>query len=120
MSFSAEAGQDTRPTLTIGALTDKFQPTTEMEREMDVLFSALRRQDAGVASDGLAEDEGLTKEEYDKRQGEMAKLRALMSYHDKVCVWIGGEGGIQAQALRHRNGVRHRQRVRAYRSLLTS
>ncbi len=84
VSFSAEAGQDTRPALTIGALTDKFQPTTDLEKEMDTLFHALKQQDVGVAADGMVEDEGLTKEEFDKRQGEMAKIRALMSYHEKV------------------------------------
>jgi U3 small nucleolar RNA-associated protein 14 len=84
ISFSAEAGADTRPTLTIGALTDKFKPTTDLEKEMAGVFKSLRQEDPGVGKDGLVDAEGLTKEELEKKQGEVAKLRALMSYHEKV------------------------------------
>lgn len=87
VSFSAEAAAGTRGTVTVDTLVDTFKPQTALEVEMAATFQQLRR-DTGDAQ-GFPEDASVSFEEFCKRQNEMAKLKALLSYHDKVRVCGG-------------------------------
>ncbi len=82
LSFSAEASENTRHIITTNMMMDAFKPSTPLELEMAATFRQLSQ--APATSDGLPEDATVSFDEFCKRQSEMAKLKALMSYHDKV------------------------------------
>jgi U3 small nucleolar RNA-associated protein 14 len=83
LSFSAEAADNTRHIVTTSLMLDTFKPSTPLELEMASTFNRLSQ--STHTADGLPEDATVSFDEFCKRQGEMAKLKALMSYHDKVC-----------------------------------
>jgi len=72
-------------------LVDKFVPTTDFEKELsDALEKTgqideeaiLKKEQALLAEDDLGSNK-ITIEEYQKRRGQLAKIRALMFYHEQ-------------------------------------
>ena len=82
ISFSAEASENTRHVITVSSLMHSFQPSTPLEVEMAAAFNKVSQATQG--KEGFPEEDAVSFEEFCKRQNEMAKLKALMSYHDLV------------------------------------
>ena len=77
--------------LTKNQLVDKFEPTTEFEKELAAALREAGQQDEEaiqrmeeelLRADDLDSNE-LTLEEYKKRRSQLAKMRALMFYHEQ-------------------------------------
>lgn len=77
--------------LTKDRLVDKFVPTTDFEKELqDALKAAgqedeqaiLKREEELAGGDDLGSKQ-LSLEEYQRRRGELAKMRALLFYHEQ-------------------------------------
>jgi U3 small nucleolar RNA-associated protein 14 len=77
--------------LTKNQLVDKFEPTTEFEKELAAALHEAGQQDEEamqrmeeelLRADDLGSNE-LTLEEYQKRRSQLAKMRALMFYHEQ-------------------------------------
>lgn len=75
--------------LTKHALVDKFKPTTDFEKELAAALAEAGQHDEATmlkAEQKMMDDLGnneITLEAYKQRRGEMAKLRALMFYHEQ-------------------------------------
>ena len=72
-------------------LVDKFVPTTEFEKELYAALqqagqededAILKREEQMMQDDDLGSNK-LTMEEFKKRRAELAKMRALMFYHEQ-------------------------------------
>ena len=72
-------------------LVDKFEPTTDFEKELHAALqragqedeeAILKREEEMFQDDDLGSNK-LTMEEYKKRRAQMAKMRALMFYHEQ-------------------------------------
>ena len=79
-----------RVEMTRDTLVDNFEATTEFEKELEQALEEAGNQDeeAVLAAEeqALQDDLGanrLTMEEYKKRRGQLAKIRALMFYHEQ-------------------------------------
>jgi U3 small nucleolar RNA-associated protein 14 len=77
--------------LTKNQLVDKFEPTTDFEKELAQALqeagqhdeNALQRMEEDLLkADDLGSND-LTLEEYQKRRSQLAKMRALMFYHEQ-------------------------------------
>jgi U3 small nucleolar RNA-associated protein 14 len=77
--------------LTKNQLVDKFEPTTDFEKELAAALLEAGQQDEQaiqkmeedlLKADDLGSHE-LTLEEYKKRRSQLAKMRALMFYHEQ-------------------------------------
>jgi U3 small nucleolar RNA-associated protein 14 len=77
--------------LTKNQLVDKFEPTTDFEKELAQALQEAGQHDEDaiqrmeeelLKADGLGSNE-LTLEEYQKRRSQLAKMRALMFYHEQ-------------------------------------
>jgi U3 small nucleolar RNA-associated protein 14 len=76
--------------LTRDTLVDKFEPTTQFEKELEQALEEAGQKDEEAVlkaeEQALQDDLGanrLTIEEYKKRHGQLAQLRALMFYHEQ-------------------------------------
>lgn len=75
--------------LTKHALVDKFRPTTDFEKELAEALAQAGQQDEATmlkAEQQMMDDLGnneISLEDYKQRRGELAKLRALMFYHEQ-------------------------------------
>jgi U3 small nucleolar RNA-associated protein 14 len=75
--------------LTKHALVDKFKPITDFEKELAAALTEAGQHDEATmlkAEQKMMDDLGnneLTLEAYKQRRGELAKLRALMFYHEQ-------------------------------------
>lgn len=76
--------------VTRDVLVDKFVPTSKFEKELDAALknagqkdeeSMLRAEEAALQDDLGANQ--ITMEDYKKRRGQLAKMRALMFYHEQ-------------------------------------
>ena len=72
------------------SLVDKFEPTTEFEKELEQALVKAGQDDEQkmlkAEEDALQDDLGsnrLTMEEYKRRRGQLAQMRALMSYYEQ-------------------------------------
>jgi U3 small nucleolar RNA-associated protein 14 len=86
---------DFRPKARLGdvsrdALTDTFVPTTDFEKQLQAALEEAGQHDEEAlmqAEEKALQDDldanGLSMEEYKKRQGQLAKMRALMFYHEQ-------------------------------------
>lgn len=79
-----------RLNITRDTLVDKFEPTTEFEKELEQALEEAGQQDEEAVlkaeEQALQDDLGanrLTMEEYKKRRGQLAQVRALMFYHEQ-------------------------------------
>ena len=79
-----------RLNITRDTLVDKFEPTTDFEKELEQALEEAGQQDEEAVlkaeEQALQDDLGanrLTMEEYKKRHGQLAQLRALMFYHEQ-------------------------------------
>jgi len=79
-----------RLNVTRDTLVDKFEPTTEFEKELEQALEEAGQQDEEAVlkaeEQALQDDLGanrLTMEEYKKRRGQLAQIRALMFYHEQ-------------------------------------
>jgi U3 small nucleolar RNA-associated protein 14 len=79
-----------RMEVTRDTLIDKFEPTTEFEKELEQALAEAGQQDEEAVlkaeEQALQDDLGanrLTMEEYKKRRGQLAQVRALMFYHEQ-------------------------------------
>jgi U3 small nucleolar RNA-associated protein 14 len=88
LDFRSKARPDI---LTKSQLIDKFEPVTEFEKELEAALAAAGQKDEKaieqleqelLKADELGSNE-LTLEEYKKRRGQLAKMRALMFYHEQ-------------------------------------
>lgn len=86
LSFSAEASENTRRTVTVDSLMDEFKPSSALELEMAAAFHKLAPPPTG--KDGLPDDAVTSFDEFCSRQSEVEKLKALMSYHDKASLLV--------------------------------
>jgi len=76
--------------LTKNKLIDKFEPTTKFEKELAEALElagqqdeeTLQKRESSELVDELESNE-LTLEEYQQRRGQLAKMRALMFYHEQ-------------------------------------
>lgn len=77
--------------LTKNQLVDKFEPTTDFEKELAQALQEAGQQDENaiqrmeeelLKADELGSND-LTLEEYQKRRSQLAKMRALMFYHEQ-------------------------------------
>jgi U3 small nucleolar RNA-associated protein 14 len=70
-------------------LIDQFVPTTDYEKQIHAALSAAEQDEEAMLKsqeDALDDDLGsntITLEEYKKRRGQLAKMRALMFYHEQ-------------------------------------
>jgi len=80
-----------RMDITKDDLVDKFVPTTDFEKELHAALqlagqqdeeAILKREEEMMQDDDLGSNK-LTMEEYKKRRAQMAKMRALMFYHEQ-------------------------------------
>jgi U3 small nucleolar RNA-associated protein 14 len=76
--------------VTRDTLVDKFEPKTDFEKEIEQALEEAGQQDEEAVlkaeEDALQDDLGanrLTMEEYKKRRGQLAQIRALMFYHEQ-------------------------------------
>ena len=76
--------------LTKDSLVDKFEPTTDFEKELYNALEEAGQQDEEAIlkreEHALQDDLGanrLTMDEYKKRRGQLAQMRALMFYHEQ-------------------------------------
>ena len=76
--------------ITRDTLIDKFEPKNEFEKELEKALEDAGQQDEETVlkaeEDALQDDLGanrLTMEEYKKRRGQLAQIRALMFYHEQ-------------------------------------
>ncbi|KAG7356276.1 UTP14 domain containing protein [Nitzschia inconspicua] len=79
-----------RAQLTREVLVDKFEPKTDFEKEIEQALEDAGQQDEEAVlkaeEEALQDDLGanrLTMEEYKKRRGQLAQIRALMFYHEQ-------------------------------------
>ncbi|VEU43548.1 unnamed protein product, partial [Pseudo-nitzschia multistriata] len=79
-----------RTGLTRDMLVDKFKAKTDFEREIEEALEEAGQQDEEAVlkkeEEALQDDLGanrLTMEEYKKRRGQLAQIRALMFYHER-------------------------------------
>ena len=79
-----------RNDLTRDTLVAKFEPKTDFEKEIEQALEEAGQQDEEAVlkaeEDALQDDLGanrLTMEEYKKRRGQLAQIRALMFYHEQ-------------------------------------
>mmetsp|Transcript_10987 Transcript_10987/g.20294 ORF Transcript_10987/g.20294 Transcript_10987/m.20294 type:complete len:693 (+) Transcript_10987:94-2172(+) len=79
-----------RVELTRDTLVEKFEATTDFEKEIEKALEEAGQQDEEAVlkaeEDALQDDLGanrLTMEEYKKRRGQLAQIRALMFYHEQ-------------------------------------
>jgi len=79
-----------RVQLTRDILVEKFQPKTNFEKEIEEALEEAGQQDEEAVLKGeeeaLQDDLGanrLTMEDYKKRRGQLAQIRALMFYHER-------------------------------------
>ena len=79
-----------RLNVTRDTLVDTFEPTTEFEKELERALEDAGQQDEEAVlkaeEQALQDDLGanrLTMEEYKKRRGQLAQVRALMFYHEQ-------------------------------------
>ncbi len=79
-----------RLNITRDTLVDKFEPTTDFEKELEEALEQAGQQDEEAVlkaeEQALQDDLGanrLTMEEYKKRRGQLAQIRALMFYHEQ-------------------------------------
>mmetsp|Transcript_1566 Transcript_1566/g.2148 ORF Transcript_1566/g.2148 Transcript_1566/m.2148 type:complete len:829 (-) Transcript_1566:135-2621(-) len=76
--------------LTKNILIDKFQPTTEFEKQLAEALkhagqqdeSSVKKAEETLLADDLGSNE-ITLEEFQRRRGQLAKMRALMFYHEQ-------------------------------------
>jgi U3 small nucleolar RNA-associated protein 14 len=77
--------------LTKNQLVDKFEPTTDFEKELAAALksagqhdeAAIQRMEEEILKAEDLDAAELTLEEYEKRRGQLAKMRALMFYHEQ-------------------------------------
>eukprot|EP00752_Nemacystus_decipiens_P002427 g2286.t1 len=71
--------------LSNAALASKMQPTTDMEKEVEMLLTAGGATESGLAEKEMEElkSKAYTVEEVKERQAELSKMRALMFYHER-------------------------------------
>ncbi|KAL7563191.1 hypothetical protein ACA910_014467 [Epithemia clementina (nom. ined.)] len=76
--------------VTKDVLVESFQPTTDFEKELDAaLIEAGQKDEEAILNaeeQALADELGtnaITLEEFKKRRGQLAKMRALMFYHEQ-------------------------------------
>ena len=76
--------------MTRDSLVDKFKPTTDFEKELELALLKAGQADEKkmlqAEEDALQDDLGanrLTMEEYKRRRGQLAQMRALMSYYEQ-------------------------------------
>ena len=76
--------------LTKDMMVESFKPTTDFEKELDAALVAAGQKDEEAIlkaeEKALADDldaNVITLEEYKKRRGQLAKMRALMFYHEQ-------------------------------------
>eukprot|EP00547_Thalassionema_nitzschioides_P015874 CAMPEP_0194246506 /NCGR_PEP_ID=MMETSP0158-20130606/15083_1 /TAXON_ID=33649 /ORGANISM="Thalassionema nitzschioides, Strain L26-B" /LENGTH=826 /DNA_ID=CAMNT_0038982419 /DNA_START=19 /DNA_END=2499 /DNA_ORIENTATION=- len=107
--------------LTRNILVDKFQPTTEFEKELATALqqagqqdeNSVRKAEEALLADDLGSNE-ITLEEFQKRRGQLAKMRALMFYHEQKRHHIN-----KIKSKKYRR-IRKKQRERLKDSELTS
>jgi U3 small nucleolar RNA-associated protein 14 len=85
IDFTSEEAR--REGVTMSSLVAKFQPSTSMEKNVDAILASASLLEKGHKNrpgsmEGL-EEKKLSKEEYLARQGELARMKALMSYEKK-------------------------------------